>query len=215
MQITVKPKNFKLQTAVEAPVRKRVERLCRRLEDLDSAEVILSQQPTHLHPNRLQYVAQITLHTRHGNLIRSEVAHPELLTAVDEAIDHLHHQIERFKSRRLRRRRGAVRLGVALAPEVAPATGAEGEPLPAVQPPYPAVAGSEFISGEAASDEQEGRIVKVKRFSVKPMYPEDAIEEMELLGHSFYVFWNADDDHINVVYRRKDGNYGLIQPEPS
>jgi putative sigma-54 modulation protein len=47
------------------------------------------------------------------------------------------------------------------------------------------------------------------------MYPEDAIEEMELLGHSFYVFWNADDDHINVVYRRKDGNYGLIQPEPS
>ncbi len=217
MQITVKPKNFKLHSAVETPVRKRVERLCRRLEGLDSAEVILSQQPTHLHPSRLQYVAQITLRTRHGNLIRSEVTHPELLTAVDEAIDHLHHQIERFKSRRLRKRRGAVRLGVALAPEVAGATEAEGEPLPAVQPPYPAVTGSEFTpdEAEAAPDEQEGHIVRVKRFSVKPMYPEDAIEEMELLGHNFYVFWNADDDRINVVYRRKDGNYGLIQPEPS
>jgi len=58
-----------------------------------------------------------------------------------------------------------------------------------------------------------GEIVRVKRFDVRPMVPEEAIEQMELLGHSFYIFLNADEDALNVVYRRKDGNYGLLQPE--
>ena len=62
-------------------------------------------------------------------------------------------------------------------------------------------------------DEDEIRIVRRKQFDVKPMYPEDACVQMELLGHSFYVFRNAETDEINVVYRRKDGAYGLIEPE--
>jgi putative sigma-54 modulation protein len=55
--------------------------------------------------------------------------------------------------------------------------------------------------------------VRVKRFSVQPMWPEEAIEQMELLGHSFYVFYNAGEEQLNVLYRRTDGNYGLLQPE--
>ena len=62
-------------------------------------------------------------------------------------------------------------------------------------------------------EEEEIRIVRRKQFEVKPMYPEDACVQMELLGHSFYVFRNAESDEINVVYRRKDGAYGLIEPE--
>jgi putative sigma-54 modulation protein len=55
--------------------------------------------------------------------------------------------------------------------------------------------------------------VKVKRFPIKPMTSEEATMQMELLGHDFFVFRNADTDAVNVVYRRKDGNYGLIEPE--
>lgn len=66
---------------------------------------------------------------------------------------------------------------------------------------------------EEPVEEPEGEIVRVKRFEVLPMSPEEAIEQMELLGHRFYVFMNADEEAISVVYRRDDGNYGLLQPE--
>ncbi len=62
-------------------------------------------------------------------------------------------------------------------------------------------------------DEDEIRIVRTKKFAVKPMTPEDACLEMELLGHSFYVFRNAETDEVNVVYKRKGNTYGLIEPE--
>jgi putative sigma-54 modulation protein len=59
----------------------------------------------------------------------------------------------------------------------------------------------------------EGEIVRIKHFDLRPMGQEEAIEQMELLGHHFYVFLNMDEDAINVVYKRNDGNYGLLQPE--
>jgi putative sigma-54 modulation protein len=68
-----------------------------------------------------------------------------------------------------------------------------------------------------ALDEEEvesaSEIVRVKRFEVWPMHVEEAIEQMELLGHDFFIFYNDDDSALNVVYKRKDGNYGLLQPE--
>ena len=62
-------------------------------------------------------------------------------------------------------------------------------------------------------DDEEVKIDRVKKFDIKPMYPEDACVQMELLGHSFYVFMNADTDKVNVVYKRKHNSYGLIEPE--
>ena len=70
----------------------------------------------------------------------------------------------------------------------------------------------EFIDDEAEPLD-EVKIVRTKHFDVKPMYPEDACVQMELLGHSFYVFCNAETDEINVVYKRKGNTYGLIEPE--
>ena len=61
-------------------------------------------------------------------------------------------------------------------------------------------------------DEPEPQIVKTKQFAVKPMTAEEAILQLELIGHDFFVFRNADDESVNVVYRRKDGGYGLIEP---
>lgn len=62
-------------------------------------------------------------------------------------------------------------------------------------------------------DEEEVKIVRTKKFDIKPMYPEDACIQMELLGHNFYVFINAETDQVSVVYKRKADTYGLIEPE--
>ena len=70
-----------------------------------------------------------------------------------------------------------------------------------------------FDSENAVEDDNEIKIVRTKKFGFKPMYPEDACVQMELLGHDFYVFCNAETDEVNVVYRRKNGAFGLIEPE--
>lgn len=72
----------------------------------------------------------------------------------------------------------------------------------------------EFLEADDDSAIDESiKIVRAKKFGVKPMFPEDACVQMELLGHAFFVFCNADTDQVNVVYKRKDGTYGLIEPE--
>mgnify|MGYP000024396573 FL=1 len=62
-------------------------------------------------------------------------------------------------------------------------------------------------------DDDEVKIIRTKRFGIKPMYPEDACVQMELLGHNFYVFFNSETEEVNVVYKRKGNTYGLIEPE--
>ena len=71
-----------------------------------------------------------------------------------------------------------------------------------------------FLEEEAAGEDERGiSIVRTKKFAVKPLTPEDACVEMELLGHNFFVFRNIDTDEVNVVYKRKENTYGLIEPE--
>ena len=65
---------------------------------------------------------------------------------------------------------------------------------------------------EAVEESEEPRIVRIKRFPIKPMAPEEAAQQMELLNHSFFVFLNAETQQVNVIYKRRDGNYGLIEP---
>ena len=62
-------------------------------------------------------------------------------------------------------------------------------------------------------EDEEVKIIRTKKFGIKPMYPEDACVQMELLGHNFFVFFNAENEEVNVVYKRKDGSFGLIEPE--
>lgn len=70
----------------------------------------------------------------------------------------------------------------------------------------------EFMEKDFMEDE-DVQIIRSKKFDIKPMYPEDACVQMELLGHSFFVFCNAETDQVNVVYKRKGNTYGLIEPE--
>jgi len=77
--------------------------------------------------------------------------------------------------------------------------------------------GNSFARGEFSEEVETAqtarKVVRVKRFAVKPMSVTEATEQMELLGHDFFLFFNADAEEINLLYRRKDGNYGLIEPE--
>ncbi len=211
MEVTIRPKNFKISPDIEEHIRKRVGRLPRQLGDIESTEVTLSQEPTRLNANRIQYVAQLTLRTR-NNLIRSEVTNAELLTAIDQTIDRVGRQIARFKARRSRGK-GSPSLGKSSA-EMAHFTEEEPSVIEMAAPAEaPAGRNSASPYGEGVSEEEMGDIVRVKQFSVMPMFPEEAIEQMELLGHTFYIFWNASEEKMNVLYRRTDGNYGLLQPD--
>ena len=72
---------------------------------------------------------------------------------------------------------------------------------------------AEYLEEQVEEDEEEVKIVRSKRYDLKPMYPEDACIQMELLGHDFFVFVNAETDEVNVVYKRKGNTYGIIEPE--
>jgi putative sigma-54 modulation protein len=118
-----------------------------------------------------------------GGIVRVEESDPDMYAAIDRAIDRLEYQLKRYKERHFQRERQAV--------------------------PEPVLAGGGFAEAE---EDNEPRIVRTKRFNMKPMTPEDAAFEMEALGHDFFVFRNSDTEQINVIYRRRDGNYGLIEP---
>lgn len=70
-----------------------------------------------------------------------------------------------------------------------------------------------FESEDTSSEDDEIKIIRTKRFGIKPMFPDDACIQMDLLGHDFYVFFNAETEEVNVVYKRKNGTFGLIEPE--
>ena len=69
------------------------------------------------------------------------------------------------------------------------------------------------MESESGFEPNNNKIVKTKKFPIKPMSVEEAVLQMDLIGHEFFMFRNAEDEEINVVYKRKDGNYGLIEPE--
>ncbi len=128
-------------------------------------------------------VAQITLRHRRGTILRAEERTSDLFAAVDAVVDKMYRQIERYKGKRRRREEEEDFSGVETAVEL-------------------------------EEDELEsGRVIRRKVFSVEPMHEEEAIEQMELLGHDFFVFVNAASGGVNVLYRRRDGNYGLLEPE--
>ncbi len=129
-------------------------------------------------------VAQVTLRSN-GAILRAEEKSSDMFTSIDAVVDKMHRQIRRYKDKRSRGRgRDAERAEIIMEATIA-------EPL----------------------EEEPGTIVRVKRFSMSPMNADEAIEQMELLGHDFYVFFNVDDNRVNVIYRRADSNYGLLQPE--
>jgi len=143
------------------------------------------QAQVNLYVERGRHIVEVTAEVN-GLILRGEEATNDMYASIDLVADKLEKQLQRYRSR-LRRRS---------------APGAEAEAQ--------MVAASE---GEEAVAEVDGKVVKVKRFPVKPVTVDEAILQMDLLSHDFFVFVNSETGTVNVLYRRHDGNYGLLEPE--
>jgi len=180
IEITVK--NMELTDRIRTYVLKKFEKLDRLLSDIDNAHVVLSYSKSSREPADRQ-VTEITLHGK-GFILRTEERADDMLTSIDNAVDKLGRQIERFKGKREHIRTGAAR--------------------------------NEKTAEENNPPEQETlpAIVRRKQFILEPMDEQEAIEQMRLLAHeNFFLFYNIGTDTINVLYVRRDGTLGLIEPK--
>ena len=188
MEVTVWGRNVEVPETVRAAAQEKVARLARLHDGWEQAEVHFSEERNPRIPDK--EICEVTLRG-HGHIVRAKAASPDPLTAVDRVIDKLEHQVSKLKTRLLRRSHPRRHDPSPLA------NGAVGPPRD--------------IADE--DDEEEAsapRIVKAKTFDIKPMTPEEAALQMEMLGHTFYLFTNAETGVAAVVYRRNDGDIGLI-----
>ncbi|HUP68678.1 MAG TPA: ribosome-associated translation inhibitor RaiA [Acidimicrobiales bacterium] len=127
-------------------------------------------------------ICEVTLHG-HGHVVRARASAPELLLAVDRVVEKLEHRLARLKGKLLGRS----------------------------HPRRPVHVNGNGTSLTAEEEAGEPQIVRTKQFSIKPMTPEEAALQMELLGHAFFLFTDAQTSIASVVYRRHDGHVGLIE----
>ena len=188
MEILVKGRNIPVTEALERYASEKVERVSRFFDEARSdsrAEVELSHERNPSIPE--PEVAEATLFIN-GSVLKAREASGDMYASIDRMSDKLERQVRRFRGRQIDRWQGQLKNH----PE-----GPQGDPQP-------------FVVEE--EEEVEPRIVRTKQFQMKPMGAEEAALQMELLDHDFFVFTSADSGEINVIYRRRDGNYGLIEP---
>lgn len=183
MNIAIYGKNIDVTEALKDYARRKVGKVARYFDDPLQAQVTLSIE-------RDRHIVEVTIPVPfNGLLIRAEEESDDMYASIDLVVDKLERQIRKFKTRLNRKARRLE--GTTATAVVEPETDEE-----------------EWV--EAA---EEPRVVRTKRFAMKPMTVDEAILQMNLLGHDFFVFSNAATGDVNVLYRRRDGNYGLIEPE--
>ena len=187
MEVVVKGRNIPLTEALERYATEKVERTAKFFDDGRSdaraeVELIHERNPSNPEPE----IAETTLFIN-GAVLKAREASPDMYASIDRMVDKLERQVRRYRGRQLARWRGQKKWHA---------------PAEALEP----------VAVEDEVEDIESRIVRTKQFQMKPMSPEEAVLQMDLLDHAFFVFTNADTGEINVVYRRRDGNYGLIEP---
>jgi putative sigma-54 modulation protein len=185
MQVTITAKNLELGDSLRDYVESKSQRLDRFMADIDEARVELANQSTRS-PEHSQ-VAQITLYSK-GTVLRTEERSADMRSSIDIALDKMVRQLRRYKGKhwRSRSRRQSNEISI-----------------------------EEIEALDEFETDTIDHIVRVKRFETRPMDVDEAIEQMELLGHDFFIFYNMSEGGFNVVYRRYDGGYGLLIPELS
>lgn len=186
MDIRIYSKNLDLNADAESYIHKKFDRLKRHMNQISDAKLEISRMSTRSQGEQVN--AQMTLSIG-GYTLRGQDTGSNVFAAVDAVTDIVDRQIRRFKGKVYRSEK--ARKSVKDQPE------------------------TEFpvdLEGEDALEDM-GQLVRTKRFAMKPMSVEDAILQMEMLGHNFFLFFNTDSDEYNVAYRRNDGDYGLIEPQ--
>jgi len=192
MELTFRSRHVTVTDSLREYTTRKLSRLGRYLPLVDEVVVELKQEGGE---NARRYVVQLTVNCN-GTYLRAEERGPRLLPAIDAAADILSRQVRRYKEKVYHTDKHLKAKGAALAGKAAVAEEAEEE---------------REEDGEA--EIILGRVVRVKRFPVKPMSEEEAIEQMELLHHDFFLFFDADANTHALLYRRRAGAYGLIIPE--
>ena len=183
MEITVSSRHTEVSELLRETTVDKIGRLGRFLEGMDQAEVHFSEE--HTRRNADKEVCEVTL-VGHGHHVRCKVSAPDGFAAVDLAVEKLEHQLHKLKTKLVKRNHANGRKS----------NGNGSGP------------GAAALADEDA--ESQPRIVKTKSFQIKPMTPEEAILQMGLMGHDFFFFTNAETERAAVVYRRDDGDVGLI-----
>jgi putative sigma-54 modulation protein len=182
-------RNLELSDRLRTQIERKLQRLDRITHDLAEADVELIAKASHAADS--SQVAEITLRNN-GDVLRSTGAGSTPIAALDIVLDKLERQVVRTKEKpgSIRKRHSDENESVL-----------HREALGTIEP-------------EAYNRPDEGgpSVVKTKRFDMLPMFEEDAITQMEELGHAFFVFLDAETEQVSVLYRRTDGNYGVIQP---
>ena len=182
MEIIVRGRNVDVSTGLRSTVEEKVGRLGRYLDGMERADVRFTEERNPRISEK--EVCEVTLQG-HGHVVRAHAAASDALVAVDLVVDKLAHRLQKLKGKLVSRSHPRRHEGMA-----------------------PPIADQ---AQEADEDLESPRIVKVKHFDMKPMTPEEATLQMELLGHDFFLFTNADTSSAAVVYRRNDGDIGLIE----
>ena len=187
MEISINTHNVELTQRLQNHIERKTSRLDRYMPNLAEVRVDLSSQKTRNVVER--QVAQVTVRDDRGTILRAEERSSDMFASVDAVIDKLYRQIKRYRGKRRDKRHSGAAYDESWL----------GEPLP-------------LEVEEEPEEEAEPAIVRQKQFPLRPMSPEEAIDQMELLGHSFFVYFDPDDESVNVVYKRRDGNYGILHP---
>jgi putative sigma-54 modulation protein len=185
VKVVINVRNMDLSDRLREYVTKKVAKIDRYLDTLEEAQIDLTYVKSARSAQDRQ-VAQLTVRGK-GVLLRAEERTDDIFASVDAVLDKIYRQIERYKGRHWRSRGDGRSAG-------------------------------EFAAGVSDSFEEEVEseitIARRKRFMLTPMYEREAIEQMSLVAHEdFFLFLNAESNEINVLYRRRDGTLGLIEPE--
>ncbi len=183
MNLQINAHNLKLTPKLQTYVEKKTARLDRYMP-IAAVNIDLSEQNARKTTER--QVAQITVRDKRGTILRAEERGGDIFASVDLVMDKIYRQISRYKGKQQKRRKAGGIDEFAML-----------EPVPV----------------EVPAEEREPVLVRRKQFSLQPMPLDEAIDQMELLGHDFFVFFSTEDDNVNVLYKRRDGDYGVLQPD--
>ena len=202
MKTQIKGRNVTITDALQKYANEKIEHvhkllLQRKIDEVTRVELELQVEKNPSIPEPC--IAEATVFTR-GPVIRARESSTDMYAAIDLVSDKLVRRVKKYHDKAHgKTRHGHDKLALPVEPD------AELAPVAAALLP------EEFTAEEAHAGDN-GRVVKTKQFALKPMSVHEATLQMELVGHDFFVFTNAESNRTNVVYRRNDGHYGLIEP---
>lgn len=184
LQFNIRGENIEVTPAIREHIEKKVEKIERYFTDGANATAMVNLKSY----NHNQTKVEVTIPMKNLTL-RAEERHDDMYAAIDLIVSKLERQIRKYKTKVNRKFRERDGMGVAFAT-------AENDTR---------------VQNEAEEEDEDFTIVRTKQFDLKPMDEEEAVLQMNMLGHNFFVFTDAESNETNIVYKRKDGSYGLIE----